>query len=1522
MITRSKQAWPITPAQKGIWLGQQLAGKSSRYNTAEYVVIEGPLDRALFIQQIKTVFENATGLNVAFDQEGATHQVCQQQCQVEYVDFTISKQAMDAARQWMNNELNLHSDISRGHLYTVALLKLAAVKWILFVKIHHIASDGYSYALLFNKIFARYEKGLQGKPSDSEPLFGDYEKAIADSLSVETSEQNQQSQCYWANQISQLKHPVTFSNYDAEVSDTFIRYQADFSEQTYIGLINLAKRLRVNWTDILLAAVARLLCIKTARTQISLGLPVMDRMGTAAANVPLMCMNIVPLVLHFQANQTFAEMVKVVAKQMAKDRPFRRYRYEALRAQARQSQPTANGAIWGPVVNIMPFVRKASLGDCRLSYHNLSAGPVDDISLGFTLNADKRLHLQMDANPQRYQLADLQTLATELQTVIENCPQQFQQRLMYQKHAFSWLASDTFTAQINSHSESSGLSLWEKIKATSLLAGSHNAIEYNGHILSYTALVKQVMAFADQLTEMGLLSGDRCALILPRSPQAIIACLACIKLKIAFVFIDITAPLSRNRRLLKDCRANLQLVSQPADLESYSDLGMTGLLDTDYSVTLTDNSMNFKGSNRQGEKPHCERDEAYLIYTSGSTGQPKGVAIGRRAMTDFVESAIRVYTILPTDRVLQFAPLHFDACIEEIFTALCTGATLVLRNEQVLDSMETFCHLCRDWAISVLDLPTAFWHEWVSALVHQRLALPPTLRTVIIGGEAANRDSLSQWLGYLQRPVHLFNSYGPTEATVVATVEPLHDYNDSDITIALGQPLPGRALMIVDDQLAIVPKDESGELLLLGDGLANGYIGLPEATTRAFCQVSLPWLSTPVRAYRTGDRACLTNDNRLLYQGRIDNEFKVSGHRIAPAEIETALIKLPGIEQAIVTTCKRGQSTQIAAHIQGEEAQALYPDAVAIRKALTDLLPVVMLPKWVKHYSQFPINASGKVDRRCLAELVTSTVATIIPDDEFKVIRQLWTELLGEKDFSPNDDFFAHGGESIQVIQLANRLSQITGKTITGALLFQNSTLESMTQAVLDTDTASKNANNAPGASQATTMQKTKGQKVNTQKDKVLDDCRQFEYEIGKVIPISGLASKNETLKNVILTGATGFVGINLMIALLKHSKAKIQCLIRAEDAQQARVKLMAACRQFAIALDGISQDQIDKRVTCFPADLQQSDLGLTLERRANIFSPASCIIHAAAITSVTRDYSSLRAVNTLATGELLKLARAYHLRFCYIATVAVSPPKASGRLLTESFVNFHQALSDGYQQSKWAGERFVQAAKCVGVDARVYRLGRVTGSLSSGYVNPKDLVWQILTQGLDQGILPDLAIQEPWTPVDEVAAFIVSNQMYNDSPAIFNVVPKHRVALSNIIQWLKKSGWQGEVLSVEQWCQRLSDLEEASAFRRDKEPSAFRGKEPSDHGYKNISALPLLTFFEQKKQAKDNGLTLEMADIDAAVFQQQLVRQNQLLSDIGCQEFKQYLQYAEQQLGLNSFVTESKDSALSNNEMLEVTRV
>ncbi|MEW5928738.1 MAG: amino acid adenylation domain-containing protein [Gemmatimonadota bacterium] len=440
---------------------------------------------------------------------------------------------------------------------------------------------------------------------------------------------------------------------------------------------------------------------------------------------------------------------------------------------------------------------------------------------------------------------------------------------------------------------------------------------------------------------------------------------------------------------------------------------------------------------------------AYVIYTSGSTGRPKGVVVPHRALASYAAAAVELYGITPADRVLQFASLSFDASAEEIYPALLGGASLVLRTEEMLRDAATFFRRCAEWGVTVLDLPTAYWHELVAELERGAVRLPDAVRLVIIGGERALPERVAAWRRHVGDGVRLVNTYGPTEATVVATLAELQGREEAPPLadqplppVPIGKPVPNGRVYVLDGDMRPLPVGARGELYVGGLGVARGYLGRPELTAEKF--VPDPFSADAgARLYRTGDVARWRRTGELEFVGRADDQVKVRGFRIEPGEIEGVLLRHPSVRDAVVAAREDepGRARLVGYVVPIGQA----PSVAELRAHLKAELPEYMVPAAFVFLDALPRTASGKTDRRALpapGAPTASAEAYVAPRTEAeRRLAEIWAEVLRVERVGAHDDFFALGGHSLLATQVVSRARQAFGAELPLRAVFERPTV-------------------------------------------------------------------------------------------------------------------------------------------------------------------------------------------------------------------------------------------------------------------------------------------------------------------------------------------------------------------------------------------------------------------------------------------------------------------------------------------------
>jgi amino acid adenylation domain-containing protein len=543
--------------------------------------------------------------------------------------------------------------------------------------------------------------------------------------------------------------------------------------------------------------------------------------------------------------------------------------------------------------------------------------------------------------------------------------------------------------------------------------------------LTYEELDRRANGLAHQLRAMGVGPETLVGLCVERSLEMLVGLFGILKAGGAYVPLDPAYPIDRLAFMLKD--ANVPVL-----------LTQTALVDRlpahDARVVCLDalpKEIDEAGHQRVDSGVTPEH-LAYVIYTSGSTGTPKGALTTHRSMVKYAQVATLRFGIEPGDRILQFCSISFDISVEEIFLCLTRGGTLVLRTAEMLGSVSAFLEECERLSISVLSLPTAFWHEIAARLGDETSTLPPSLGLVIIGGERVQPERLARWSTHVGRRPRLLNTYGLTEAAVLSTMYDLtgltpprpEDVKD----VPIGRPVDGVETYILDQHLQPVPIGVPGELCIGGLHVARGYLNSPAVTAERF--VPHPF----GRLYRTGDLVRYGRDGQIEYIGRIDQQVKIRGFRVEPGEIEALLNQHEAVGEAVVVARRDDMGRNaLVAYVVPEAGRG--PVESDLRTFLKERLPDYMVPSAFVMLDALPLSPNGKVDRAALppppeprAEMEDPTAEPL--SDVERLIAEAWRVALQVGSVSVHDNFFDLGGHSLALMGVIEKIEAKLGVTL------------------------------------------------------------------------------------------------------------------------------------------------------------------------------------------------------------------------------------------------------------------------------------------------------------------------------------------------------------------------------------------------------------------------------------------------------------------------------------------------------------
>jgi arthrofactin-type cyclic lipopeptide synthetase C len=565
------------------------------------------------------------------------------------------------------------------------------------------------------------------------------------------------------------------------------------------------------------------------------------------------------------------------------------------------------------------------------------------------------------------------------------------------------------------------------------------AVVFGDEQLSYAELNARANRLARHLRSLGVRPDARVAICVERSLEMVMGLLGVLKAGGAYVPLDPAYPAERLAYMLEDSGPVAVLThgaARAALAEAGADRPVVDLeADAAVWAELAGDDLAREDLPQGGLN---SRHLVCVIYTSGSTGQPKGVMIEHRNLVNQITALQSCYQLTCQDRVLQFARFAFDMSVEEIFGALLSGSTLVLRDDGWLQSSEDFFTHCRAHAITVANLPAAFWQ---SATLDPSISIPRTVRQIMIGGEAISEGSLVRWLARDGHRPRLFNAYGPTEATVNASIAEMTKISDWH---HIGRPIWNTRLYVLDEYGEPVPVGVAGELYIGGAGVARGYLNRPELTAERFIESRFV---AGDRLYRTGDMVRYLPDGNLEFLGRNDHQVKIRGFRIELGEIEARLVEHSGVREAVVLAREDAPGEKRLVAYVVAEAEAAEDLAGALRGHLQGRLPDYMVPAAFVRVEELPLTPNGKLDRKALPAPDEGSYARREYAAPLGVVEErlaaIWQEVLGVARVGRHDNFFELGGHSLMAVRLVSALSR-NGMRISLAQLFAHPTIEGL----------------------------------------------------------------------------------------------------------------------------------------------------------------------------------------------------------------------------------------------------------------------------------------------------------------------------------------------------------------------------------------------------------------------------------------------------------------------------------------------
>ncbi|HEU5376092.1 MAG TPA: amino acid adenylation domain-containing protein [Ktedonobacteraceae bacterium] len=1420
---------PASFAQQRLWFLEQW--EPGVYNIPFSVGLSGKLDINAMERAFQEIIQRHEALRTTFSMvESQLMQVVSPQVpfSLNIIDLQMFSEDVrrTKGRRLIKEEFHRPFDLLHGPLLRVSLLKLKEQSHALFLCMHHIISDAWSMEILFSEFKTLYAAYINGEPSPLPDLpiqYADYAIWQRDWLQGEVL--NEQLE-YWKKQLAGLPALQLPFDHPRPAIQTFrgaVRNMV-VPEKLTSQLNVMSRNAGVTLFMALLGAYQTLLYRYTDQTCIPVGIPIAGR--TESNLEPLIGCFINTLVIRtdFDDNPTFLDLLKRVREAAIgayehQDIPFEKL-VESL-------QPDRNLS-HNPLTQVMFALQNVPQGEVHLP----------ELSFVTLSTVENSIRSGVGANPG--QESQLHRAMSENKTAMFDLDMTFWERgdtllaeLKYNTDLFEAETIDRFQGHFLTLLENIVADPKQRINEISLLSAQERelvlekwnetevpyplehlfhefvleqvlsdpmapAVSDEQEQLSYQELLTRAEHLAAHLQAAGIRAGQEqlLGLYMERSVSWAVAVLATMLAGGVYLPLDPHHPAGRLRYILQHARCRRVLTTRAqaprlAELLGEATVQVYCIEDLAEQADAAYRPVNYTGAHL-----------AYVIYTSGSTGMPKGVMVEHRGMLNHLLAKVEALTLGPQDIVAQTASHCFDISIWQLLAAWLVGGHVRIYPEQVASDPEALLHRIEADSTSVIETVPSLLRAMLDLLdqgSHEQRPTLPKLRWMVPTGESLGADLAQRWLRYYPR-IPLLNAYGPTECSDDVTHYLIDEPLEPEAlgrSIPIGSALPNLQLYVLDGQQRPQPVGIWGEIYVGGVGVGRGYLGDPARTAGSF--VPDPWGQVAGgRLYRTGDLGRYRSGGVIEFLGRVDHQVKLRGYRIELGEIEQVLRSHAGVRESIVHVCEDEPGRQrLVAYIVPQPGEQ--PELEDLRQLAREALPEYMVPAAFVQLEAIPLTPNGKVDRQALptpteqdsGQDLTGYVAprTVLESQ----LVAIWSQLLGVERVGVYDDFFALGGHSLLTVRLVSEIERLCGKRLPLASIFQGRTIDTLAQIL----SRSAEVETSPW-SQAL---ETTSQKVDLPSEATLDLA---------TCPEVWPDEFNAEPANVLLTGASGFLGTFLLADLLKHTSANVYCLVRARHSEHARQKLQ---RSLEDALEW--QPEFSARIKPVIGDLALPRLGLSEETSEELARCIDAIYHNGAQVNMLYPYEELKAANVQGTREIISLATRYRVKpLHYISTLSVFPHKGETRIQyvreQDSLDDFHEHIRDGYAQSKWVAEKIVTIARSRGLPVVIYRPGRITGHSQSGFWRSEDVLYRMIKGCLQLGMCPIFSTNDTleMTPVDFVSRAIVSLSGRKSSPGqSFHLCcpPGAEARINEIMTWLTSAGYQLQQVQYGAWFAELT---------------------------------------------------------------------------------------------------------------------
>ena len=1359
-IKRIEEAefYPISSAQKRTYLASSMDSKSELYNITGGIIMDEMPDVQKLEKSVNKVIERHEALRTYFE-------VIENGEIVQKIKNTlkIKIEIEDAKSERIEEIFDTHIskfDLNKGPLLKCSLFKLKNGKILFMLDVHHIIFDGNSINIFLNEVLDIYNDKNVKELTLSYKDYADWETQQAQ------KDKFIDSRKFWKNKfvddIPILNIPTTYTRPMKKTykGDT---YKKTISKQLSYKIENLAIENNVTPYMIMLAAYYILLYKYTGQQDIIVGTPVSGRTHEELEPLIGMFVNSLPLRQQISSEYSFTKLLDNVKTNCAECFEHQEYPFDALVNELNLTKEASRN----PLYDNMFIYQNNMLKNVRIEEMNAqyyipkSKTSKVDISLE-VFPKENNIELCFEYSTELFDNKFIKRFATHyyniLQEISENPEITIKDIIMLEekeKHKILYEFNETYMKYDKQ------IPIIKYFERKVEKNPDEIAICFENQKITYKELNEKANSIAHLLRTNNIKNDSIVGIIQKRSIEMVIAMLAVMKSGGCYIPIDPSYPDERIEYMLKNSNVEILLadVKQLEKIENDKKIIDIGLKN---NKIYSENKNNLENIS----KPE---DLAYLIYTSGTTGMPKGVMQTQKCLSNFYNSMEKQIPYLNDQRqhrVISITTVSFDVFVFETIISLTKGLTVYMTNDYEQKMTSELERIISENKVDIIHTTPSVMQIHLDNI--QDNSNIKTLKYIMLAGEQLPKLLVDRIKKAIP-DAKIYNGYGPSE-TFYCTIRDVTDLDN----ITIGKPIDNTRIYILDNDKSICPIGKLGELYVAGDGLGRGYNNNEKATNEKFVQdIFYP----NEKMYKTGDLAKYLDNGELCCLGRVDNQIKIRGLRVELDEIEKNILKYPNIDKCIISSQEDKNKRQYIV------AYLTVTDRISINKLrayLKNILPQYMLPSYFLILDKIPYLNNGKVNKKGLpkpkydkSEDQKASYVAPTNKTEFELVN-VFQKLLAISPIGIDDNFFELGGDSLLAMNLQVELLKLNYK-ITYSDVFLNPTIRELENVVIN----------------------NKRKKINYEVN--LDELKHFKKVLKNNCEIPDKLDKKD-MKNILITGTTGFLGVHVLKEFLEKEQGKAYCIVRSKYGINVKEKIKKNLHfYFGNGYDKL----IDDRIIIVKSNITEENLGLEEKQIKEIFEDISIVVNCAAKVAHYGNYNDFKKINIDVVEKLAKLCLKFKKRFYQISTEGVIGELfldqekldliGSTKIFKESDLYVRQPLDNVYIRSKFEAEKIVLKYILQGLDAYILRVGNLMNRNSDGKfqvnVDENEYISRLISY-TKIGLISDYVANTDMelTPVDACAEAILKIIQYpSKNNRIFHVVDNNYIQTNKFIEILKQ---------------------------------------------------------------------------------------------------------------------------------------